>query len=57
MKRYTFWDINPWSVEIQPTFGGEHIASIFKAEEQAKEETIMKLFASCRYVARFILQP
>jgi hypothetical protein len=30
------------SVEIQPTFGGEHVAPIFKVEEQTKEETSMK---------------
>jgi hypothetical protein len=45
MKRFVFWDVKPCT-PMKSEVSQESIASVFKVEEEAKQETGMKQAAS-----------
>jgi hypothetical protein len=45
MKSSVFWDIRPYSL-LKADVSEEHVASIFRVKEQAKQETSVKQVAS-----------
>jgi hypothetical protein len=58
MKSTVFWDVTPCSPETSDV-SEEHIASIFRVEEQAKQETNELQLADCFswFVTLFVFRP
>jgi hypothetical protein len=46
MKSSVFWDITPCSLLKVNVVSEEHVPSIFRVKDKAKEETIVKRVAS-----------
>jgi hypothetical protein len=54
VKNSVFWDTAPCSLFNATDISEEHVAFIFRAEEQAKEETDVKQIASRGTFYKFI---